>query len=84
MICHCGAGTILDCIKNGVNVIAVVNENLMDNHQVELFDEMQYQKYITGFTSYKSINAADLKKCFEFFQNKENKKFTKNKVSIID
>ena len=32
MICHCGAGTILDCIKNGVNVIAVVNENLMDNH----------------------------------------------------
>lgn len=32
MICHSGAGTLLDCLKNKIQVVSIVNEKLADNH----------------------------------------------------
>lgn len=51
VVSHCGAGTLLDCLKLNKRVIAVVNNTLMDNHQRELFDKLRDEHYIVGFTS---------------------------------
>ena len=40
IISHCGAGTLLDCLKLNKRVIAIVNDTLLDNHQAELFDKL--------------------------------------------
>ena len=36
VISHSGAGTILDCLLNDVQMIVVPNEGLMSNHQIQL------------------------------------------------
>ena len=40
IISHCGAGSIMDVMKAGKPLIAVINDKLMDNHQNELADAM--------------------------------------------
>lgn len=84
MICHCGAGTILDCLKNGVNVIGVVNDSLVDNHQIEIFESLKFKGYITGFEECRDIDGDGLEKCFEFFYEKKNVIFESPKGSIIE
>lgn len=46
IISHAGAGSILDALENGKNLIVVANESLMDNHQLELAEQLYMDKYL--------------------------------------
>ena len=46
IICHCGAGTLLDVLRAKKKGIGVVNTSLMDNHQVQLATELHKEAYI--------------------------------------
>jgi beta-1,4-N-acetylglucosaminyltransferase len=46
VISHAGAGTILQTLEAHKPLLVVVNEQLMDNHQVEIADEMERQGYL--------------------------------------
>lgn len=43
VICHCGAGILLESLRAVANpqIIAVVNTSLMGNHQTELADQLE-------------------------------------------
>lgn len=41
-----GSGSILEALRYQKRIIVVPNETLMDNHQVELAEEMHRQKYV--------------------------------------
>ncbi|TEY39080.1 hypothetical protein BOTCAL_0468g00100 [Botryotinia calthae] len=47
VISHAGSGTILDALRIDVPLIVVPNTSLLDNHQVELADELERQGYVT-------------------------------------
>ncbi len=42
-----GAGTVLDAMRLDVPIIVVPNTSLLDNHQVELAEELERQGYVT-------------------------------------
>ena len=48
IISHCGAGILLESLRalGNVQIVAVVNTSLMDNHQAELADELAEQGLI--------------------------------------
>ena len=41
VILHCGAGSVLEVLHSKKRAIAVVNPNLLDNHQEELADALE-------------------------------------------
>jgi beta-1,4-N-acetylglucosaminyltransferase len=41
VILHCGAGSVLEVLHSKKRGIAVVNPNLLENHQVELADALE-------------------------------------------
>ena len=41
-----GSGTILDALRISVPLIVVPNEELLDNHQVELAEALAEQEYV--------------------------------------
>ena len=47
---HAGAGTILDTLRNHKQLIVVVNERLMGNHQHEIADVMAAENYLLQST----------------------------------
>ena len=46
IISHGGAGIILESLKNKKKVIVCVNDELMDNHQIELASSLHNEGYI--------------------------------------
>ena len=46
VISHGGAGIILESLKNKKKVIVCVNDELMDNHQVELASSLHNESYV--------------------------------------
>ena len=46
IISHAGAGSILDALECKKNLIVVANQSLMDNHQLELAEQLYKDKYL--------------------------------------
>ncbi|KAI0164238.1 hypothetical protein GGR52DRAFT_558944 [Hypoxylon sp. FL1284] len=46
IITHAGSGSILDALDLNANIVAVPNTSLMDNHQSEIAEEMEYQGFL--------------------------------------
>jgi beta-1,4-N-acetylglucosaminyltransferase len=46
VICHAGAGTVLDALRLSVPIIVVPNPSLLDDHQTELAEELESQGYV--------------------------------------
>ena len=46
IISHAGAGSILETLRRKKQLIVVVNDQLMDNHQLELAEELADRKYL--------------------------------------
>ncbi|XP_076239191.1 alg13 UDP-N-acetylglucosaminyltransferase subunit isoform X2 [Calliopsis andreniformis] len=67
IISHAGAGSILDALENGKNLIVVTNQSLMDNHQLELAEQLYTDKYLyyctceTLLNTIETMNFAQLK-----------------------
>lgn len=57
IICHCGAGTMLDCFQFKKTVCTVVNESLFGNHQRELYDVLVKNNYIKGIESVRHFSS---------------------------
>ena len=46
VISHAGSGSIMDALRMDVPLIVVPNPSLLDNHQVELAEELARQGYV--------------------------------------
>ncbi|KAH9500547.1 N-acetylglucosaminyldiphosphodolichol N-acetylglucosaminyltransferase catalytic subunit alg13 [Bulinus truncatus] len=63
VICHAGAGSIMDSLGAGKYVLVVINEELMDNHQTELAEKLSKEDflyYCTVSTLQESLNSIDV------------------------
>ncbi|KAH0542345.1 hypothetical protein FGG08_003282 [Glutinoglossum americanum] len=46
VVSHAGSGSILDALRLNIPIIVVPNPSLLDNHQVELAEELASQDYV--------------------------------------
>ncbi|CAO1433883.1 unnamed protein product [Diamesa tonsa] len=66
VISHAGAGTCIDVLTRNKHLIVVCNEELMDNHQVELAEQLASENYLIHtslnqlHTTLKTFNADKL------------------------
>ena len=77
VISHAGAGTILETLEARKPLLVVVNEKLMDNHQLEIAHEMEQQGYLFHCTC--STLAATLRK----FANHAFKQYEKGNPALF-
>ncbi|XP_010927169.2 uncharacterized protein [Elaeis guineensis] len=64
IISHAGSGSIFETLRLGKPLIVVVNEDLMDNHQIELAEELADRKHLfcaRPQTLHQTIEVMDLK-----------------------
>lgn len=79
IISHAGAGSILDGLECKKNLIVVANQSLMDNHQLELAEQLYKDKYLyyctceTLLNIIQTMNFAKLKP----FVNERSKRIAK-------
>lgn len=77
VISHAGAGTILQTLEAHKPLLVVVNEKLMNNHQLEIAHEMEKQGYLYHCTC--STLATTLKK----FVNHKFQQYEKGNPSLF-
>lgn len=46
IISHAGAGSILDALENKKDLIVVANQSLMNNHQIELAEQLYHDNHL--------------------------------------
>ena len=83
VLCHCGAGTVLDAISKKKGIVAVVNHYLKDNHQTELFDAMISDRMCLGFRNIEEMKPDILKDLLLRAQKQPFKPVTK-KVNLFN
>lgn len=68
-----GAGTVLECLRLKKALLCVVNDSMMDNHQVEMMEPLRDDKYIFGLYSPKEITGEEvsLRKRFQTWSRSE-------------
>lgn len=77
VISHAGAGTILQVLEAQKPLLVVINEKLMNNHQIEIAHAMEQQDYLSYCTCSTLVPA--LKK----FANHQFKPYEKGNPSLF-
>lgn len=73
IISHAGAGSCLEALEAKKPLIVVTNESLMDNHQIELAEQLYkdgYLYYCTCNTLLKTLQTTNLSKLKPFIYTK--------------
>lgn len=67
IISHAGAGTVMEGLRLGKNLVVVINTQLMDNHQVELAEAMAKRGHLLMVDQPEDLDTAETWKSFEKF-----------------